>query len=82
VTARLIPFLAIALAACSAGGSGDSPQAQCERQANDDPEVVAIFQQPWVDTYKLSFAKQQAMQKCLRKKGIGSPGGVQPVLVR
>jgi hypothetical protein len=76
---RLVPLLAIALAACASGGSNSSPQAQCERQADEDPAVMAIFQQPWVDTYKLSFARREAVQQCLRQKGVALPGGVQPV---
>jgi hypothetical protein len=78
VNARFIPLLAIALAACS-GGRDNSPKAQCERQADEDPAVMAIFQQPWVDTYKLAFAKREALQQCLRQKGVAMPGGVQPV---
>jgi hypothetical protein len=75
---RFVPLLVIVLAGCSAS-SNNSPQAQCERQANEDPEVRAIYQQPWIDTYKLSIAKHEALQTCLRHKGVPQPGGVQPV---
>jgi hypothetical protein len=75
---RFVPLLLLALAGCAAS-SDNSPQAQCERQANEDPEVKAIVLQPWVDTYKLSIARREALRTCLRKKGVPQPGGVEPV---
>ena len=75
---RFVPLLLLALAGCSAS-SDNSPQAQCERQADQDPAVKAIFEQPWIDTYKLSIARREALQTCLRQKGMPQPGGVQPV---
>jgi hypothetical protein len=84
VSARFVLSLAIVLTACS--GGDNSPQAQCERQADDDPAVVAIYTrtngdytQPWAARDQLLAAKRQAVLRCMRQKGLAPPGGVQPV---
>jgi hypothetical protein len=85
VSARFALLLAIMLAACAWGGN--SPQAQCERQADDDPAVVAIYSgtngaytQPWIQRDQLLAAKRQAVLRCMRQKGLAPPGGVEPVV--
>jgi hypothetical protein len=84
VSARFVLLLAIMLTACN---GGDSPQAQCERQADSDPAVMAIYRgnsgdytQPWTARDQLLAAKRQAVLRCMRQKGLAPPGGVQPVV--
>ena len=71
--------LLLLLAACS---SGDSPQAECERQADQDPAVRAIYTRTngdytsnlYQSYYDLGEAKRLATLRCLRAKlGCGSP---------
>ena len=78
---RFVPLLAVLLAGCGYAGVGDTPQAQCTRQANADPAVVAINRQPWIDGYRLDFALRQATLRCMQAKGLAPPGGVQAVQV-
>jgi hypothetical protein len=82
----LVPLLAGGLAACSFLAPGDTPQAQCERQADDDPAVVAIYSHTEggytyssLDRARLAFARRQAILRCMRAKGLAPPGGVQAV---
>jgi len=86
---RGVPALALLLAACGAGGSDDTPQAQCARQANDDPKVLEIYSGtsgyytfPWSQRDELLMARRQAELRCMRAKGLVPPGGVQPVVPR
>jgi hypothetical protein len=80
----LVPLLALPLACCN---SGNTPQAECERQAEQDPAVRAIYSGTNGDYssslyqayYDLREAKRQATLRCLREKGLAAPGGVQPV---
>jgi hypothetical protein len=85
VRRRLGPLVALVLASCS---SGNTPQAECERLAMQDPAVQDVYTrsngayivpgtQANVD---LEQAKRQAVLRCLRAKGLAPPGGVQPVL--
>ena len=82
MTRRLVPLVLLALTAC--GSTDNSPQAQCERQANNDPKVVDInissngIYTPQVRS-RLSVAKREATLQCLRLKGLAPPGGVEPV---
>jgi hypothetical protein len=77
----LFPLL---VAAC--GPTGDSPEAQCERQADQDPTVQSIYRgdqgdytQIGIARANLRWAKQEATQKCLQQKGLLPKGGVQAV---
>jgi len=86
VTWRAVPALALLLAAC---GADDTPQAQCARQANDDPKVLEVYTRtngdytyPWVQRDELLMARRQAEMRCMRAKGLAPPGGVQPVVPR
>ncbi len=86
MTWRVISVLAVVLTACT---GGSSPQAECERQADDDPKVVEIYTRtngaytyPWVQRDDLLMAKKQATIRCMRAKGLAPPGGVQPVVPR
>jgi hypothetical protein len=71
------------MASCSAD---NTPQAQCERQADKDPTVQSIYAGYQGDYTQLGparsnlmFAKRQATIACLQAKGILPPGGVEPV---
>jgi len=87
---RLAVLLGLALAGCSTGGSDTSARADCERQANDDPKVVEVYQRSNGNyTYagtqardELLVAQREAFQRCMRGKGLLPPGGVQPVQPR
>lgn len=81
---RLALLLPLALIAC--GPTGDSPEAECARQAERDPTVLSIYRggqgDYWVSgsaRANLSWAKQQAMTKCLQAKGLAPRGGVEPI---
>ncbi len=84
----LLPLLGgLTLAGCAWFGPGDTtPQAQCQRQAYNDPEVKQLM------TLRLSTnllnqqlegpynsAVQQATVACLRRRSLAAPGGVEPV---
>lgn len=77
-------LLPLTVGAC--GPRTDTPQAQCERQAYDDPEVRRIyggesgdFRQAGVPQEQLKMAVRQATVRCLQQKGLAPPGGVEPV---
>jgi hypothetical protein len=76
-------ILPVVLAACA---TDNSPRAQCERQADEDPTVQSIYRGDQGDYTRLGparsnlmWAKRQATIKCLQAKGIIPPGGVEPV---
>jgi len=82
---RFVLLLPLLLAACSLP-EGNSPQTQCERQADDDPAVREIYSrtngaytQPWVERDQLLMARRQAVLRCMQQKGLAPSGGVQPV---
>ena len=87
VRLRFVPVLAFGLAACS---TDNSPLAQCEQQAMQDPAVQEIYTRrptattrfPGCSAIDLLAAKKQATVRCLRAKGLAPPGGVQPVAPR
>jgi hypothetical protein len=81
------PWLAVALvlglACCD---RGNSPQAECQRQAEQDPTVQSIYRGDQGDytsvgvaRSNLLWAKRMAMQKCMQEKGLAPPGGVEPI---
>ena len=79
----LLLLLALLLAACA---TDNSPQAECRRQANNDPEVKALFvdslrNQSYAATHagELAYLRRQATLRCLQDRGLASPGGVEPV---
>ena len=81
---RFIPLLAVVLSACA---SGNTPDAECARQATQDPKVQEIYSRTNGDyTYAgylahddLLQAKRLAVLRCMRAKGLAPPGGVEPV---
>ena len=83
---RLALLLPLALGACTPSPPDNSPEAQCERQADQDPTVEAIYAGNYGDYTQvgatrdlLLWSKRQATAKCLREKGLAPPGGVQPI---
>jgi hypothetical protein len=83
----LIPLLGLVAVACSAARNDNSPQAQCERQAENDPKVVEVYTRgnggyTYADNPErnaLLLAKREAMMRCMRSMGLLPAGGVQPV---
>lgn len=75
------------LSACAAlGPNPDTPLGQCQRQALNDPTVNNLMARSVAGTSfaadnagRLNAAKQQAVQACMRQKGLAPPGGVEPV---
>lgn len=81
---RLALLLPLALMSC--GPTGDSPEAQCMRQADQDPTVQSIYRGDQGDYTQLGparsdldWAKKQAYLKCMREKGLAPPVGVEPI---
>jgi len=84
LTVRLALLLPLALLAC--GQSGNSPEAECTRQAEQDPTVLSIYRGDQGDYTRigparsnLMWAKRQAITKCMQAKGLGPPGGVEAI---
>ncbi len=82
----LIPLL---LAGCGIFGDGNSPRAQCERDANKDPAVAAIELKQFSATPNepnlhpdLVVARHEAVERCLQARGLAPAGGVEPVRPR
>jgi hypothetical protein len=83
---RLVFLLPLLLAGCLPSASNPDPRAECERAVYQDPTVRNIYTSTNMDytrelpeRYELQTAKQQAMLRCLRSKGLAPPGGVQPI---
>ena len=85
---RILLLLALALAACVGKmDMADTPSAQCERQAQDDPAVRALASQAATGSYMMQYnarqeqqeATRQATMRCLRLRGLAPQGGVEPV---
>ncbi len=78
--------LVVILVGCGWGGQGNGPEAECRRQAYDDPAVKSLTIRRLAESAPnpdADFAYTQAMrnatQACLRQKGIQVRGGVEPV---
>jgi len=78
--------LALIAACCASTKPADPAQQECERQAEDDPQVKALANRALANAQlmvdlrpDIKFAYRQAVVACLRKKGIGPKGGVEPV---
>ena len=76
--------IALLLTACAA--KDNSPLAQCEREADQDPTVRSIYRGDQGDYTQLGparsnlmWAKRQATLKCMQQKGLAPPGGVEPI---
>jgi hypothetical protein len=78
----MITLCVLGLAACA---HDNSPEAQCERQAYDDPAVRSIYRSEQgnyangATRAALQLALRQATVKCMRQKGLAPPSGVEPV---
>jgi len=81
-------MMALALAACS--GPDSSAEAQCRRQASQDPAVQTVYSRsdgyytysPTTQYSDLQESQRQAVLRCMRARGLVPPGGVQPVVPR
>ncbi len=80
------------LAACSSGSPRTAGEAACRRQAFNDPHVKALIAASNPSTYNTIFdfslttrqgdaqaAVSQATLDCMRRRGLTSSGGVEPV---
>jgi hypothetical protein len=83
VKRALAAMLALGLTCCD---TGNSPQEQCERQADQDPTVQSIYRGDQGDYRQvgqarsnLLWAKRMVTLKCMQQKGLAPPGGVEPV---
>ena len=85
---HVLVLLPLALAACgSPEQAADTPRAQCERQAKDDPRVKQFASDLASDNYYVQYqaaegqqqALRQATERCMRLRGLAPPGGVEPV---
>ncbi len=81
---RFIVLLPLVLLACAP--RGDTPEAQCTRQADQDPTVLSIYRGDQGDYTQLGparsnllWAKKQAYTKCMQAKGFEPAGGVEPI---
>ena len=84
MTVRLALLLPLALFAC--GPTGNSPEADCTRQADRDPTVLSIYRGDQGDYTQLGparsnlmWAKRQAYMTCMQQKGLVPPVGVEPI---
>jgi hypothetical protein len=76
----------LVLAGCGASNQGNSPEAECRRQAYDDPKVKQLtienLGQSTADPqvqFNYNKALYDATNACLQQKGIQVRGGVEPV---
>jgi len=90
---RSLPFLLLLLLiGCSSSPPQTAGEAACRQQAYQDPTVKEaiiqkntgannmIFDKSLQDSHELAReAIQQATTECLRKRGLPTPGGVEPV---
>jgi hypothetical protein len=88
-------FLVSILVLCAVAGcaaptrEASGPEAYCERQAEQDPEVtelsvknMAVGGQHDDLSGSIRLAKRRALQRCLREKGVPLKGGVEPLAPR
>lgn len=87
---RCVWLLGVMLAGCTVTPKDNSPQAQCARDAYNDPRVKELYAQTPDGMYtqqseerrKMDEALRQATIRCLQAKGLAIPGGVEPVVYR
>ncbi len=85
MTIRFVWLVPLLLMACTR--NDNSPVAQCERQAYNDPAVKQMYiagafktnEAAVIGDERFNVAFHQANLKCLREKGLAPPGGVEPV---
>ena len=96
---RCVPVMLAAIMAVPLVGCASRPAAQtaddsvCRREAYDDPQVKALFNQALIQgpnppTFDFSFstaqenaqyAFRQAVLACMQRRGLMTSGGVEPV---
>jgi hypothetical protein len=82
-------WLAVAMAAmltgCAARPPADTPEARCQQQVDQDPNVKALMVQAPYSNMNLDFqqalmlARRKAVFDCLAAQGLAPRGGVEPV---
>lgn len=83
---RLVLSAVLLLSACATQGSG--PEAACEREAENAPEVKELIMPVLVNPNmaysqepRISAAKARVRNACLQRMGLRPPGGgVEPVI--
>jgi hypothetical protein len=83
----LLPLLLSGCALFQTMGSG--PEAECRRAADADPKVQDLTMkqisagatQPDLKP-DIAVARREAYLRCMRKRGLAPPGGVEPVAPR
>jgi hypothetical protein len=83
---RLCLALLLPLTVIACGQTGNSPEAECRRQADQDPTVRSIYRGDQGDYTQLGparsnldWALKQTYLKCMREKGLAPPVGVEPI---
>ena len=86
---RIILVLPLLLGACGLGASDDTPQRQCQLQADNDPTVKEFYRTtPGLYTTsgeaneELKVLVRDGYMRCMRARGLASPGGVETVRTR
>ncbi len=87
---KFLLVLPLLLAGCAIfGPKADTPQAECQRQANEDPKVTALEVKQFSLTPSdpdispdITMARHEALQRCLITHGLAAPGGVEPLRPR
>ncbi|MCW3477491.1 hypothetical protein [Limobrevibacterium gyesilva] len=85
LAALILPVLL--LGACSTGPAPSTAQAECEQEAQRDPDLQTLrdryaFASPYFANQvngELKEAIRQSVQKCMRARGLAPPGGVEAV---
>jgi hypothetical protein len=73
------------LAACSPPPPANTPEARCQQQEDQDPNVKALLVQAPVEGQKPEFqqqlvmARRKALNDCLTAQGLAPRGGVEPL---
>ena len=83
---RFFLALPLLLAGCAFGPSDNTPQGQCQVQAENDPAVKEFYRTtPGLYTVsgganeELKVLVRDGYMRCMRARGLASPGGVQTV---
>jgi hypothetical protein len=83
---RVGPAVGLIFVLVGCSGAANSPDEQCDQQAERDPTVLSIYRGDQGDYTQtgparsnLLWAKRMAKLKCMQQKGLAPPGGVEPI---